>query len=327
MKMAVIGCGWAGRSHAVRGKELGLEVAGLCDIVEAFAQKLSDEVGSGFVTTDPERIMGNDNIDLVVIATQHDTHHPLAMRGAQTGKHLLVEKPICLTYAQANEVAEAVEKAGVKLVVNCKFRIAPTVQKVRELLPHPRMSHGQLAMDELRASGSTWVWDKEKGGGLVIGTAVHTIDLISFLMDSVPDRVYAEGQVFGEHKGTEGFPDGLVGTVLWKSGGLSTVISCDQGQNPYVSKWFCEVWDGERSAVLSAHISRVDFGGCDIETLETDAVSEEDQMKASMLANLVEAIETNGDTLCDARDAARTVALCNALDRAARTSKTQIVES
>ena len=63
MKMAVIGCGWAGRSHAVRGKELGLEVAGLCDIVEASAQKLSDEVGSGFVTTDPERIMGGKRVE------------------------------------------------------------------------------------------------------------------------------------------------------------------------------------------------------------------------------------------------------------------------
>ncbi len=326
MKMAVVGCGWAGRSHALKGKELGLEVAGFCDIVEAPARRLRDEVGSGFVTTDPERIMGDDSIDVVVIATHHDAHHPLALKGAHAGKHLLVEKPICLTYAQAVEVAEAVEQARVKLVVNCKFRIAPTVQKVRELLPNPRMSHGQLAMDDTSRSTATWIWDAEKGGGLLIATAVHTIDLLSFLMNSAPDRVYAEGRVFGRKKGTENFPDGLVGTILWKSGALSTVISADQGQNPYVSKWFHELWDGERSAVLSAHTSRVDFGGCDIDTLTTDAVSEEDQLKASMLANLLDAIRSDGDTLCDARDGARTVAICNALDEAARTGKPQTVK-
>ena len=306
--------------------DIGEVVAG-CDPNEDALNQFCDQYEVSLRFSDVESLIGSGEVDVISLLTPPAVRSEVIFPAIERGIHLLVEKPICLTYAQATEVAEAVEKAGVKLVVNCKFRIAPTVQKVRELLPHPRMSHGQLAMDELRASGSTWVWDKEKGGGLVIGTAVHTIDLISFLMDSVPDRVYAEGKVFGESKGTEGFPDGLVGTVLWKSGGLSTVISCDQGQNPYVSKWFCEVWDGERSAVLSAHISRVDFGGCDIETLETDAVSEEDQMKASMLANLVEAIEANGDTLCDARDAARTVALCNALDRAARIGKTQTVES
>ena len=327
MKMAVIGCGWAGRSHAFIGRELGVEVTGFCDIIEASAQRLRDEMGSGYITTDPERIMGDDSIDLVVIATRHGAHHRLALKGAQTGKHLLVEKPMCLTHAQAVEVADAVEQAGVKLVVNCKFRIMPTVQKVRELLPHPRMSHGQLAMDDTSQGQSAWLWDAEDGGGLLIATAVHTIDLLSFLMNSEPDRVYAEGRVFRENKGTERFPDGLVGTILWKSGGLSTVNCGDQGQNPFVSKWFCEVWDGKRSAVLSAHMSRVQFGGCDIESLQTDAVSEEDQLKTSMLTNLLDAIRTDGHTLCDARDGARTVAICNALDEAVRTGKTQTVQA
>ena len=147
-------------------------------------------------------------------------------------------------------------------------------------------------------------------------------------MDSAADRVYAEGRLFdSKNKGTAGYPDGLVGTILWRNGGLSTVISTDQGisPNPWVSKWFHEMWDGERSAVFTAHTGRVDFGGCEISYLETQELPTEERRKASMLHNLLEAIRTDGETLCDARDGVQTVAICNALDEAARTGRPQIV--
>ena len=329
MKAAVIGCGGAGSGHARRAKDLGLDVVGFCDEIEAKAAKLRDELGGSYATTDAGQIMRDDSVDLVVVATHHDAHHPLALAAAQAGKHLVVEKPMCVTREQAVELAEAVEKAGVKLVVNCKFRIAPTVQKARELIPQPRLSHGQLAMDNyaLRPpGGSSWLWDKDDGGGLLISTAVHTVDLLAYLMDSTADRVYAEGRVFdSRNKGTMGYPDGLVGTILWKNGALSTVISTDQGNNPFVSKWFHEMWDGERSAVFSKHTGRVDFGGCDIDYLETSELLADEQRTASMMLNLLEAIETDGDTLCNVHDGVRTVSLCNALDEAARTGQPQTV--
>jgi predicted dehydrogenase len=329
MKAAVIGCGGAGSGHARRAKDLGLDVVGFCDEIEAKAAKLRDELGGSYATTDAGQIMRDDSVDLVVVATHHDAHHPLALAAAQAGKHLVVEKPMCVTREQAVELAEAVEKAGVKLVVNCKFRIAPTVQKARELIPQPRLSHGQLAMDNyaLRPpGGSSWLWDKDDGGGLLISTAVHTVDLLAYLMDSTADRVYAEGRVFdSRNKGTMGYPDGLVGTILWKNGALSTVISTDQGNNPFVSKWFHEMWDGERSAVFSKHTGRVDFGGCDIDYLETSELPADEQRTASMMLNLLEAIETDGDTLCNVHDGVRTVSLCNALDEAARTGQPQTV--
>ncbi len=329
MKAALFGCGGAGSNHARRARELGLEVVAFCDVIEESARRLRDELGGGgLVTTDPAPIMRDDSIDLVMIATLHDSHHPLALAAARAGKHILVEKPMCLTRAQAIEVAEAVDKAGVKLVVNHKFRIAPTTQKVRELILHPRISHGQLAMEN--AVGHR-LWRSDVGGGLLVATAVHTIDLISYLMDSPPDRVYAEGRVFGEDKGTEGYPDGLVGTILWENGGLSTVISTDQGQNPFVSKWFHQVWDGERSAVFSEHTSRVDFGGCDIDYVDMKEFPEEERRQgvifSAMLGNLVEAIRTDGDTLCNARDGVRTVSICNALDEAVRTGRPQTVQN
>lgn len=332
LRAALIGCGGMGRDHARVGQQLGVELVGFCDLIEVAAERARAEFSGRYATTDAGQIMRDERIDLLYIATHHDAHYPLALAGAQARKHMVLEKPMCLTRAQAVEVAEAVEKAGVKVVINHWFRITPAALKTRELIPHPRISHGQLAMDDSRKTRSAWVWDAEDGGGLLISTAVHTIDLLAYLMDSDADRVYAEGRVFApEGKGTGGFPDGLVGTILWKSGALSTVMSSDQGFNPFVSKWFHEVWDGQRSAVLSAHMRRADFGGCALAYVDAHELPEAEQRKVvgpyQIHANLLEAIRTDGETICTVRDGVRSVSICNALDEAVRTGQPQTVPS
>ena len=333
LKAALIGCGGAGRGHAAIGQHLGIELVGFCDVIPAAAERAREQFGGRYATTDAGQIMRDDSIDLLYIATHHDAHYPLALAGAQAGKHMVLEKPMCVERRQAVEVAEAVEQAGVKVVIDHWFRNSPAAQKTRELLPHPRLSHGQLATDNYAhrpPGGSDWIWDKDDGGGLLISTAVHTVDLLSYLMDSAGDRVYAEGRQFdSRNKGTEGYPDGLVGTILWQSGALSTVISTDQGVNPFVSKWFHEVWDGERSVVLSAHMRRADFSGCDIDHVDVRELPEGEQRTAigayTMHVNLLEAIRTDGDTICNVRDGVRTVSICNALEAAVRTGKPQTV--
>src|SRR5688500_11963271 len=140
--------------------------------------------------------MRDDRVDLLLIATHHDGHHPLALAGARAGKHMLLEKPMCLDWAQAIEVAEAVERAGVKMAVNHKFRVSPAVQKTRQLIPSPRVSHGHLAMDDSTRGRSAWIWRADDGGGLTLSTASHTVDLLMCLMGSRAERVYAEGRLF-----------------------------------------------------------------------------------------------------------------------------------
>lgn len=333
LKGALIGCGGMGRNHATAVQQLGVELVGFCDVIESAAEQVRQEFGGRYATTDPGRIMRDDSIDILYIATHHDAHYPLAIAGAQAGKHMMLEKPMCILREQAVEVAEAVEKAGVKVVVDHWFRTQPTSQKIRELLPHPRLSHGQLAMPNYNSGepGATWLWDKDDGGGLLVSTAVHTVDLLCYLMDSGGDRVYAEGRLFEPaRKGTAGYPDALVGTIVWQSGGLSTLISTDQGFNPAVSKWFHEVWDGERSAVLSDHTGRVDFGGVDADPIDISELSDEERSRVRgaypIHTNLLDAIRTDGDTICTVHDGVRSVSICNALDEAVRTGKPQTVQ-
>ncbi|MBM3933768.1 MAG: Gfo/Idh/MocA family oxidoreductase [SAR202 cluster bacterium] len=322
MRAAIIGCGHAGRGHAEDAKRAALEIVGFCDIIEASAEKLCADYGGKYATTDPEKVMKDKSIDIVFIATHHDAHKPMALAAARAGKHILLEKPMTVTKRDAIEVAEAVKKAGVKLAINYKFRLSPAVLKVKELIKSPRVSHGQLAMSDSRPGASRWIWHGDDGGGLLISTAAHTVDILSYLMDSDAERVYAEGRLFEpEGKGTHGYPDGVVGTILWKSGGISTFISADQGQNDFLSKWFVTLYDGTRSASIHAHMGRAELGGCEITHLDNKVLPAEKVKESIILTNLLKAIKTNGDTVCNVRDGVRTVAICNALDESAKTGK------
>ena len=328
MKAAVIGCGNMGHMQARAAQLAGLEVVAFCDIKPEAAQQACDKFGGRYATTDADRIMRDDSIELLMMPTHSLAHHRLGIAGARAGKHMLLEKPLCLTWQEAVEVAEAVEKAGVKVVIDHKFRASPAVQKAKELIPNPRLSHGQLAMQQTYHHR---IWSKIDGvdeGGLLTNTACHTVDLLTYLMDSDPDRVYAEGRLFEpETKSTVAGPDALVGTILWKNGSLSTVISCDQGFNPFVSKWFHEIWDGERSAVFTEHTGRVDFGGCEVDCVDVGAPTGDERLRVlgpyPMLMSLLEAIRTDGETLCTVRDGVRTVIICNALQEAVRTGRPQ----
>ena len=83
-------------------KVWGLNWSVFCDEFEESWGALA-EFGGFYATTNADRIMRDDSIDLVVIATHHDAHHPLALAGAKAGKHILLEKPMCVTRAQAVE--------------------------------------------------------------------------------------------------------------------------------------------------------------------------------------------------------------------------------
>ena len=89
-KAAVIGCGSAGRGHAEKAQSLGLEVVGFGDQLEDAAERARTEFGGRYATTDAGRIMRDDSIDVVLIATHHDAHHPLAIAAAEAGKHILL---------------------------------------------------------------------------------------------------------------------------------------------------------------------------------------------------------------------------------------------
>lgn len=142
-------------------------------------------------TTEAERLFGDQATEAVVITTRHDSHAQYILRAIEAGKHVFVEKPLCLTAGEltAIEAAVAARRApgapGPMLMIGFNRRFAPHVQRVRKLLsgtPGPKafvmtVNAGAIPADH-------WTQDSATGGGRILGEACHFIDLLRFLADS-----------------------------------------------------------------------------------------------------------------------------------------------
>jgi len=143
-------------------------------------------------TTETSRIFEDDEVNAVVIATRHDSHARLVVEALRAGKSVFVEKPLCLSAGELEQIIQAYQQAQVEprppiLMVGYNRRFAPLVHSLRQLLAGRQAplamiftcNAGPLAADH-------WIHDPAAGGGRIVGEACHFIDLLHFLADQSP---------------------------------------------------------------------------------------------------------------------------------------------
>jgi predicted dehydrogenase len=256
LRAALIGCGAIGRVHTECLSKLdGMRMVAFCDQVSAAAEKLEREFGGAYYTDDAGRILRDDSIDAIYICTHHDTHSTLAIKACEAGKHIMIEKPLALTVEECNRVGEAVEKSGVKLMTAFKMRYYPMVKRAKEFIPKPLVTVAQM-MDG-RWPDDLWAQDRIKGGGNVLSQGCHTMDLVYYLNESEPTRIYAEGGTM-THKDTIVI-DNIAATIVFRNQSIASVTQGDSGQTPYVSKFSFQVLDGVKSVHLHDRLKKGTF--------------------------------------------------------------------
>lgn len=138
LRAAAIGVGSLGRHHARNYAELGregrVEYIGACDIDAATAEKLAAEHG-GMAITDWRELLGK--VDVVSVATPTETHCEIACAFLETGVHVLVEKPIATSLAEADRMIAAAEGSGAKLMVGQLERFNPAMVALRPHVTNP----------------------------------------------------------------------------------------------------------------------------------------------------------------------------------------------
>lgn len=178
-------------------------------------------------TTDMETIFADPDINTVVITTRHNSHAALVGKGLQAGKHVFVEKPLCLTLEELAQIeALAAEHPRQLLMVGFNRRFSPLVMALREalaVLPEPKamvmtVNAGAIPMDH-------WTQDLKVGGGRMIGEACHFIDLLRH----VAGRPIVSYDVMGMTSPAKdsfsvnlSFDDGSIGTVHYLANGTKS---------------------------------------------------------------------------------------------------------
>jgi predicted dehydrogenase/threonine dehydrogenase-like Zn-dependent dehydrogenase len=194
------------------------------------------KAGFQYAATDIEAILGNPEINTVVIATRHDVHAELTARALLAGKHVFVEKPLSIDGLGLDEVrhAYAAQKHAnqqAQLMVGFNRRFAPQIKKMRSLMS--RVADPKTLIITVNAGAipaSHWTQDAKIGGGRIIGEACHFIDIARHLVNSPIVAVAARsvgknaGQQIPDDKTsmTLSFEDGSFATILYLANGASS---------------------------------------------------------------------------------------------------------
>lgn len=164
----------------------------------ASAEDAKSKFGFQRSTTEVKEVIDSSEVNTVFIATRHGSHAELAVQALERGKHVFVEKPMALTFEQAQAVAKAYEtartKGDVKYMVGFNRRFSSLVRKTKEFfgdVAAPKMMFYRVNAGPLPASH--WTQDEIEGGGRIIGEGCHFIDTGAYLTgDAMPKSVVAK---------------------------------------------------------------------------------------------------------------------------------------
>ena len=134
LRIGMIGCGEIAVQNAKAVHEApNATIAAVADVNEAVAQDLAGRYNAPYHTA-TEELLARDDVDAVVISVPHFLHAPLAIQAAQAGKHVIVEKPMATTLAEAEQMLAAANAAGVQLATLYCQRYLPYVQRAKSLI-------------------------------------------------------------------------------------------------------------------------------------------------------------------------------------------------
>lgn len=209
-------------------KKAGVHLASVASSAGVSGVHAAKKYGFDETTTDTTKLFTDPMVDALVIATRHNSHASFVLQALEAGKHVFVEKPLCLTLAELDEIeavhARLAEQGKAPLVmVGFNRRFAPQVQRIKTLLSGVSGPKSFVMTVNAGAIPSDhWTQDREVGGGRIIGEACHFIDLLRFLAGSsiVSHSRLAMDSANGDTVSLQlGFADGSIGTVHYFSNG------------------------------------------------------------------------------------------------------------
>lgn len=243
VRLAVIGAGVIGRRHiaAIQRSNASVELVAIADPV-ASAESLATDAGVPFFS-DAASLLSAVQPDGVVVATPTEHHLEPVLTALAAGAHVLVEKPITPTLAQAQAIIKAVAEYSRQVLVGHHRRYYAQVHKARELVQ-------QGALGQLITVNGQWnmrkhetyydpEWRHKWEAGPVVTNLIHDMDAIRYICGDIAS---ISGEISNDTMGFEK-EDAAALTMRFKSGALGTFILSDRATSP----WSWEYATGETS--------------------------------------------------------------------------------
>jgi predicted dehydrogenase len=223
----------------------------ICSAGGGSAMHIGQKLGFAVATSDEHAVFDDKTTDAVFIATQHFQHAEQVRRGIRSGKHVFVEKPLCMCVSELFAIEDQMHSTGPHaplVMVGFNRRFSPAARAVRNfftdtiepLTVSVRFNAGMIPADH-------WTQDDATGGGRIVGEACHAIDLATYLANSPVVRVFAES--IGGPMAPQITDDQCFITLRHANGSVSNVAYLAGGDKA-CPKERVEVFGGGKVAVI-----------------------------------------------------------------------------
>lgn len=318
MKYALIGCGRIATNHLKAVINNRLELVALCDLQMSQIENLLQKYGLDEDTSikryiDYKKMINENEIDLVAIATESGNHAEIAVNCIKQNIHCIIEKPIAMSIEDADKIIRLSKEHKVKVSACHQNRFNIAVQEMRKALEAGRLgkiSHGSIHVrwnrNEDYYKQAPWRGKWSSDGGALMNQCIHGIDLLRWMMGNDVEEVYGQTrQQFHTYLEAE---DVGMAVIKFKNGAIATV---EGTTNVYPQNL-------EESLYLFGEKGTVKIGGKSANNIDiwqfSDEIDDDSKNRGleeitsnvygnghtSLYADVIEAIEDDRDPYVDA---------------------------
>jgi 1,5-anhydro-D-fructose reductase (1,5-anhydro-D-mannitol-forming) len=312
-----------GAVRAQSGDDVTWVVSGSTDRARSFA-KTHKIAHSG---TDLTAALADPAVDAVYISSTNEKHHAQAMAAIAAGKHVLCEKPLATTIADAQAMVKAAEKAGLVFATNHHLRSAGSVRRIHALIASGKvgkvLSVRVFHAVELPLHLRGWRLDNPgAGGGVIADLTVHNADTVRFLLGEDPVWVVAHMDATCLGQGVE---DSAMSVWAMPSGAM--VFSHESFTHPFAASGI-EVHGTEGSILARGVLSQEPMGEIDLVTTHgtTRVEYDRDGLYETVVRTFTAAVAGKAPVAASGRDGVKSLQIAEAVRTAAVSGQRQIVK-
>lgn len=248
-------------------KQKNISLKTICTATGMNAGQTAEKEGFASATTDYNQVLNDSDINIVFITTQHNSHAHFVKAAINAGKHIFVEKPLCINPDELNELKSIYSNLNHSkeqpflnqhLLVGFNRRFSPHARLIKEyfkdrhtpMMVNYRVNAGIIPPD-------SWVQNLEIGGGRIVGEICHFIDFASFIIGTAPIEVSA--MCVDSSNASLVAQDNVTISIKYMDGSVAQILYVAVGASD-LSKEYCEVFADESAAVMDNFCSTVCMG-------------------------------------------------------------------
>ena len=239
-RLDVIGAGNFARTMLLPSLKGRIPLGTIVNNTALSANHVRDKFGFAEAASDPAAALGQAGDGAVLIGTRNHLHAPMVLAALKSGRHVFVEKPLCLSRAELDEIDATIADHPQSVQVGFNRRFAPASVELKRRLdrvPGPKSASYRVFAGKLDAGH--WYANQDESGGRVISEGCHFLDYFCFLFGSRPVRVTAQST--WSAGGALPLPDSVTAQAEFADGSSGQLIYSAEGDTIY-PKEHCTVY-------------------------------------------------------------------------------------